>query len=344
MMSPIDHYAHQGSKPGAIFLLPEESYRAVYGAEERAALAGFVNVVAPPISPAAWPSLRESFTGVEAIFTGWFSPRMDAALLAAFPALRIVFHAGGSVKSMLTDHFWERGLRLTCAARANAVPVAEFTFAQIVLGLKHTWPCVHATRSARRFVRDEAAMPSAYGSTVGILSLGLIGRLVADRLRSLDVRVIGYDPHVSSDEAARLGVELCELDEVFARADVVTCHTPVLPETTHLLRGHHFARMKRGATFINTARGVIVHEPEMIAVLVDRPDLTAVLDVTEPEPPAEDSLLYTLPNVVLTPHISGSLGPECRRMGRMMIDEARRYRAGQPLLGEVERAKLPLLA
>jgi phosphoglycerate dehydrogenase-like enzyme len=104
-----------------------------------------------------------------------------------------------------------------------------------------------------------------------------------------------------------------------------------------MITGAHIASMKQGATFINTARGAIVRENEMIEVLKQRPDLQAVLDVTYPEPPAAGSPLYTLPNVILTPHIAGSMDAECRRMGRYMVEELRRYVAGKPLRWEVTR-------
>jgi phosphoglycerate dehydrogenase-like enzyme len=332
------------AKPKAAFLLPEESFESVYGSEEKSALSDLMTFVEPPPGTPPGSVSAPDVSKVEALFTGWFSPTLNGQLLDQFPSLRIVFHAGGSVKSMVTDEFWDRGVRLTCTARANAVPVAEYTIAQIVLCLKHVWASARATRKARHFVRNDAAVPSCYGSVVGIISVGLIGRMVAERLGAFDVRVICYDPYLSASEAQKLGMESCTLDEVFARSDIVTCHTPLLTETTHLLREKHFASMKPGAAFINTARGSIVHEPEMIAVLSQRPDLLAVLDVTDPEPPAEGSPLFTLPNVLLTPHIAGSIGPECHRMGRMIVDEVRRYRAGEPLIGEVLREQLPLLA
>ena len=111
-----------------------------------------------------------------------------------------------------------------------------------------------------------------------------------------------------------------------------------------MLRQPHFAAMKPGATFINTARGAVVHEQELINVLKERSDLFAVLDVTDPEPAAPDSPLYTMPNVVITPHIAGSLGHECRRLGRMMIEEFQRYSRGEPLLSEVTSHELALKA
>jgi phosphoglycerate dehydrogenase-like enzyme len=121
------------------------------------------------------------------------------------------------------------------------------------------------------------------------------------------------------------------MEELFVRSDVVSLHTPLLIETHGIITGDHFKSMKRGATFINTARGQIVREREMIDVLSDRPDLWAVLDVTNDEPPRPQSELYDLPNVVLTPHMAGSVGKECRRMGQYMVDELKRYLAGEPL-------------
>jgi len=141
-----------------------------------------------------------------------------------------------------------------------------------------------------------------------------------------------------------LGVELVTLDAIFRRSDVVSLHSPWLPETEGMLTGAHFASMKERATFINTARGAIVREEEMIAVLQARPDLWAILDVTYPEPPAPDSPLYTLPNVVLTPHIAGVLDDECQRMGQTMVEELRRFLAGEPMEYEITQAQAKLLA
>lgn len=324
--------------------MPVESLTAVYGDNEKTALNEMISFVDPERKVSLGHPLCGDFSFVEALFTGWDSPRLDSSLLDLFPSLRVVFHAGGSVKFLVTDQMWERGIRLTTAARANAVPVAEFTFAHIILSLKQVFQNAAAARHLRRFGRNDATMPTGYGSVVGIISAGLIGRMVAERLRTMDVRVLCYDPYLTANDALMLGVERCSLDDLFIQSNVVTCHTPLLPETTYLIRERHFASMKPGATFINTARGAIVDEPGMIAVLARRPDFFAILDVTDPEPPATSSPLFELPNVLLTPHISGSIGRECRRMGRMMVDEVRRFYTGQPLLGEVHREKLPKLA
>ncbi len=137
---------------------------------------------------------------------------------------------------------------------------------------------------------------------------------------------------------------MVSLDELFRRAEVVSMHTPWLKETEGLITGAHIASMKPYSTFINTSRGAVVCETEMLDVLKDRPDLVAVIDVTYPEPPAPDSPLYTLPNVILTPHIAGAIHDECRRMGQMMIAELERFLAGQPLKWAVTREQVAIMA
>jgi phosphoglycerate dehydrogenase-like enzyme len=148
----------------------------------------------------------------------------------------------------------------------------------------------------------------------------------------------------SEEKASRLGAEKCSLEAIFNRSDVVSLHTPWLKETEGMITGEHLALMKPNATFINTARGAVVREQEMIEVLQQRPDLFAILDVTYPEPPKPGSPLYTLPNVILTPHIAGSLDNECQRMGRYMVDELERYLAGEPLQWAISREKAATLA
>lgn len=281
---------------------------------------------------------------IEIILSGWGLPRMNARMLAALPSLKAVFHAAGSVKSFATEEMWDREILVSSATEVNAKPVAEFTYSMIVLSLKRVWPRITAQRESGLYLPDDPHLVGAYGSTIGLLGLGRTGRLVREQVRGLDVSVIAYDPVVSREEAKKLGVELVPLEDVFSRSHLVSCHIPLLDETVGLLRRKHFASMRPGATFINTARGAIVREDELAAVLSARPDLWAVLDVLAVEPPDETSRLPSLPNVIVTPHLAGSLGPECRRMAQAMIDEIERHLAGRALLGEVKRAELAICA
>jgi phosphoglycerate dehydrogenase-like enzyme len=213
----------------------------------------------------------------------------------------------------------------------------------ILLSLKHFW---RYSRQLKEFRTSPPRkfIPGAYGTTVGLVSLGSVGRLVLEKLRPFDLRVVAYDPYVDPDQAQDLGCELVGLDELFERSDVVSLHTPHLAATGQMIKGSHFESMKEGATFINTARGGVVNEAQMIAALTNRPDLQAILDVTQPEPPRANSALYDLPNVILTPHIGGAMDYECRRLGQLMVEELGRYLAGEPMLFEVTAELAPILA
>ena len=326
----------------AIYILGEGSFERIYGGEEQNDIAALVNVGAPQTAESICQQLA-LLRDVEIILSGWGCPVMDRAFLDAAPSLKALLYGAGSVRGIVTPEFWERGILLSSAWGANAIPVAEYTLSQILFCLKHGWHDALETKRQRRLVRKEP-VPGAYGGAVGIISLGMIGRRVCELLRSFDVRVFAYDPYAPIEAVRRLNVTLCSLDEIFSRCDVVSLHTPWLKETEAMITGRHFSMMKSGAAFINTARGAVVNEPEMIEALKRRPDIFAVLDVTHPEPPVPGSPLFTLPNVVLTPHIAGSMDSECRRMGRFMVDELKRYLGGEPLRWRVTREQAETMA
>jgi len=326
-----------------LYLLNPDAYDVIYGVDERADIASLVEIVAPVQSAQRVRENPAILADVDVILSGWGMAVLDEALLAAAPQLKAVFYGAGSIRYFVTDAMWDRGIVVTSAAHANAVPVAEFTVAAIVMSLKRVWHVSRRVRETSQFPA-RTGIPGMYGSTVGLIGLGMIGRMVAERLHGYDVHVLAHDPYVSVGDAAALGVERCGLDELFARCDVLSLHAPWLPQTEGMITGAHLALMKQNATFINTARGALVREGEMIDVLQRRPDLYAVLDVTYPEPPLPDSPLYLLPNVVLTPHIAGSVGAECRRMGRAMVDELERFVRGEPLRWSVTRSQAALMA
>ncbi len=327
----------------AIYLLDAAQFDNIYGEDERRQIASLVDVDATAYTN---QTIREQFgslTDVQAIFSGWGMHRLDEEFLAAFPALKVVFYGAGSIRGFMTDLAWERNLTVCSAWASNAVPVAEFNLAQILLAAKRVLPTMISTRGQGEFP-PKPRVAGNYHSTVGIISLGMTGRLLREYLRPFSHHVIAYDPFLSPAKAAELDVELVSLDALFERSDVVSLNTPLLPETIGMITGPLLASMRPDATFINTARGAIVDEPAMIEVLRQRPDLFAVLDVTHPEPAPADSPLYTLPNVALTPHVAGSQGHECRRMGQSMVDECRRYLANEPLQAKVTRAAAATMA
>ena len=326
-----------------LFIVAPEWGPHLYGPDEHASLAPHVEWVAPPQSAAGIRSNLSLLREVEVIFAGWGTAVMDAEFMAAAPRLRAVFHAGGTIRYFATEAFWAGDVVVTSGAAINALPVVEYALATILFSLRHGWFYARRAHADGAFP-PRRPMPGSYGTTVGLVSLGAIARLLCERLRPFDVRLVAYDPFAVPAEAAALGVHLLGLDEVFAHSDVVSLHAPLLPATQGMIRGSHLAAMKTGATFINTARGAIVNEPEMIAVLEQRPDLQAVLDVTWPEPPAVGSPLYRLDNVVLTPHIAGTTPTEARRIGRAMTEEFHRWRRGEPLAHAITREQFARMA
>jgi len=314
----------------ALYLLARESYGMIFGQQERQEIASLVEVIGPPLTRENYASAADQLAQADILFSGWGAPTMDDAFLNLCPRLKAVFYASGAAPHVATPMARERGIIVTTAYAANAVPVAEYSFATIVFSLKHGWQLSKQMHSQRRFVPRDGA-PGCFGRTVGLVSLGMIGRTLLKLLKSLDVHILAYDPFLSAEEADVLGVERVSLDELFRRSNVVSLHTPSLAETHGMITGCLLASMPNGATFINTSRGEVVKEAEMIEVLTHRPDLQAVLDVIEREPADPTSKIFDLPNVVLTPHIAGSVGQECRRMGQFMIAELKRYLAGEPL-------------
>lgn len=272
---------------------------------------------------------------LEVIFASWGMINFTDEQLAGLPKLRAVFYAAGNVKAFaqqLVDH----DIVLVSAWAINAIPVAEMCLAQILLSLRgyfqavHRYRELHDTAAAKRFTR-----PGVNGETIGLIGMGHIGTRLRHLLRDYPLEVIVHDPMLTADRAAELDVERVDLATLFSRSFIVSNHIPDLPSTRAALGAALFASMREGATFINTGRGAQVVEDELIAVLKDRADLTALLDVTWPEPPADDSALWTLPNVLISPHIGGTIGNEVTRLAACAIEEFEAWNAGRPLRYQV---------
>lgn len=330
-------------KPKALIVMYPNAAEDVYGGELAERIAERVDLLGPSMNAESFVAMPELVSEVEVLFSGWGAPRMDEPFLDVARKLKAVFYSAGTIRCWATEGLWKRQILVCNAAAANAVPVADYTVGAVFLSLKRAWHYMAQARTQGRSPK-QAACPGAYGSKVGLISLGLVARQVAQRLRSSDLEILAYDPFVSETDATSLGVRLVSLEELFGVCDVVSLHAPLLPQTQGLLGAGHFSAMKQGATFINTARGEIVRENELIDVLSKRQDLTAVLDVTFPEPPLPGSPLFSLPNVVLTPHIAGSLGRECLRLGQAMLDDYDRWRRGEKPVGQVTWEKARLMA
>ncbi len=286
----------------------------------------------------------EVLAQTECLFSTWGMPRFADTELRAFKALKAVFYAAGSVQSFARP-FLEAGIPVISAWAANAIPVAEYTVANIILANKGVLAFsrnLHTQQDWRQ--QKQQPFPGNFETTVSLLGAGMIGKAVIARLQPYRLHILVFDPFLSAEKARQLGVQKVELADAFARGMVVSNHLANLPETRGMLRAEHFRSMPTHSTFLNSGRGATVDENGLIEVLQKRSDLTAILDVTAPEPPAENSPLYSLPNVFLTPHIAGSTSNEVWRMADTAIEEAIAFRDGRALRYAVSLDMLQTMA
>jgi len=283
------------------------------------------------------------FKDTEYIFSTWGMPEFTEDEIKKYlPNLKAIFYAAGTVQKFARP-FLNCGVKIFSAWAANAVPVAEFTVAQITLANKGFFKTMRFTdkTESRKIFKN---YPGNFNVKIGIIGAGMIGKLVINMLKAYRLEVLVFDPFLPDEKARELGVTKVDLDTLFSECQVVSNHLANNEQTKGMLCGKHFEKMLPYSTFINTGRGAQVVESELIATLKSRPDIMALLDVTYPEPPEKDSELYTLPNCILTPHIAGSSGYEVRRMGEYMKSEYDAFVNGRPTKYEVTFKMLETMA
>ncbi|GAA1778575.1 hydroxyacid dehydrogenase [Pseudarthrobacter sulfonivorans] len=334
-------------KPKTLLVMNSGTYADQFDSTRLQRLAGLVDLGEQPWTDSLdSPELAGRLADVEILLTSWGVPLLASEMLDRMPKLRAIFHCAGTVRSFVTDELWERGILVTNGADANAIPVAEFTFASIVLAGKKA----HVLANDARIHRDDWSYSSRRGElgnigrVIGVIGFSRIGRRVVQLVQQLqDVTCLVSDPHADPFAVQAAGGRLVPLKELLPASDIVTVHAPALPETRHMIGSAELRAMKDHATLINTARGSLV-DTTALEVECATGRIHALLDVTEPEPLPADSVLYDLPNVIITPHIAGSLGTETRRMSDAALDDLERYLTGQELLAQVVHDDLSLSA
>jgi len=231
--------------------------------------------------------------------------KVNAELIAAGQRLRVIGRAGTGVDNIDVEAATQRGIVVVNAPASNNVAVAELAIG-LLIGLARAIPQAHASLQGGRWERSKYVGWEVRGKTLGLVGLGRIGSEVARRARGLEMHVAAYDPVVSLDRAEQIGVELLTLDELLARADIVSIHVPLIDSTRNLFDAERIGRMKRGAYLINASRGGIVDEEALIAA-IDAGQLGgAALDVFGQEPPPADSPIIHHPQIITVPHIGAS--------------------------------------
>lgn len=333
-------------KPAVAFAMPTETFQRVFALPEidRIRDAGRL-LQESPLESFDDDANREALAQAEVLVTGWGTQLIDDAVLDRAPRLRAIVHAAGSVKHHVTPACWARGIAVTSAAEANALPVAEYTVAMILLSGKNVLQLAQETHKRRAAFTPDALFPRMgnYRKRIGIIGASKIGRQVIELLRPYDVHVVVADPFLDAPAAQRLGVELADLPTLLSTCDVVSLHAPSVQDTYHLIDAVAIDALRPGTTLINTSRGELIDQDALVE-RVAHGDLFAVLDVTTPWTLPADHPFYENPNVLLTPHIAGSLGNELTRLAEAAAEEVERIAGGLSPAHPVDAATLSITA
>jgi len=286
------------------------------------------------------PENAQALARADVVVTGTGTAMLDDDDLDNAAKLQAIIHAAGTLRPIVSESAYERGIRLSSQAAANALPVSEYTVAMILLELKGVPITERLYRRERGAidVDDVLARHGNYRRRVGIVSASNIGRRVIELLRPFDLELLVVDPYVSQEEAGTMGVSKVDLHQLMAASDLVSIHAPLLPETRGMIGAKELGLLRDGSVLVNTSRGAIVDQDALISELLCG-RIRAVLDVTDPEVPDANSPLWDLENLVLTPHVAGSRGLELLRIGERAVEEVERLSRGEDLRYEVTRER-----
>jgi phosphoglycerate dehydrogenase-like enzyme len=286
------------------------------------------------------------FKNTNYIFSTWYMPEFsEDEVRYFFPGLKAIFYAAGTVK-YFAKPFLNVGVKLFSANDANAISVAEFVTSQIVLANKgyfqaqriYKYPFWRISfKKARNFSLQQNGN---YNAKIGIVGCGAIGSRVVKLLKQYDLDVSVYDPFLSDERIAEIGVTRGDLKEIFSKSDVISLHLPNIPETKGIINWELLSVIKDTVTFINTGRGEQVIERDLARIMRRKPNACALLDVTTHEPIFPWSELRRLSNVFITPHIAGSLSGEYDRLVKHILSAFYRLNDGDASMCEISMDQL----
>jgi D-3-phosphoglycerate dehydrogenase len=243
---------------------------------------------------------------------------IDRPALAAADRLQVISRYGVGVDNVDLPAAWERGIIVTNTPGANSVSVAELSLALILALARNIVDAAVATRAGGW---PRLVGLSLQAKTVGLLGFGAIGRQLARRLVGFDCRILAFDLYPDREFAERLGVELVSLEELVSQADFLSLHLPLLPETFEIVDREFLARMKPSAYLINTSRGELINEADLLEAVNTNRLRGAALDVFTKEPPGADHLLLNNPRILVTPHCASHTDGATQNMGCMALQE-----------------------
>jgi len=300
-------------------------------------------VVIHPNDDMSGAAVAETVKGADVAITSWGSALMTPEILNAAPSLKLVLHAAGSVKPIVTDEMWDRGIRVTSSTKPLGIGVAECALGFAISASKNFY---NVNEDIHNGGWDErrGECRELYELNVGVISAGFVGRHFIKLMNNFGVNILLYDPYITEEGAAALGAKKVELSTLLSESDILSIHAPSIPETNHMINADTLKLMKKDAILINTARGSIVDENALYEHMKAGNLRYACIDVYDPEPPLADNPLRTLKNVIMTPHLAGLANNGKLRIGAHVTEELERYLGGDRLECEVTREMLSKMA
>lgn len=292
------------------------------------------------LSPEA---VKATIADADIAITSWGNTTLTEDILDAAPNLKLVMHAAGSVKPVVSDVMWDRGIRIAASTKPLGIGVAETALGFAISASKNFYQ-VNEDIHNGGWNDHRSSVKELYEITVGVISAGFVGRHFIKLMNNFGVEILVYDPYITEEKAAALGAKKAELKDLLNKSDIVSIHAPNIPATNNMFNAETLTWMKKDAVLINTARGAIIDEKALYEHMAAGNLKYACLDVFNPEPPAVDNPLRTLKNVILTPHLAGLATNGLLRIGAHAVEEIQRFLNGERLECEVTKDMLATMA
>ena len=288
--------------------------------------------------------VKKTIKNADIAITSWGNGLFTEDILDKAPDLKLIAHAAGTVKVIVTDEVWERKIRVTGSPKPLGEGVGETALGFTLSASKNFYNFSSVIHSGGWRDKSGGEALELYDIVIGVIGAGWAGRHYIRLLKNFDVDVILYDPYVGDKKAEEMGVKKVDFETLLKESDIVSVHAPSIPETNHMFNSDTFKLMKKDAVLINTARGSIIDEKALAEHMKAGNLKYACLDVYDPEPPAKDSPLRDIPNIIMLPHVAGLSANGRKKIGMHIAKEIELFLSGERMECEVTRDMLATMA
>ena len=306
-------------------------------------LAKHGEVVLHPNDDLSDAAVIETIKGADIAITSWGNTNFTKEVLDAAPNLKLVMHAAGSVKPVVSDEMWERGIRCCASTAPLGIGVAECALGFAISACKNFYQC-NADIHNGDYADHKPNVRELYEINVGVVSAGFVGRHFIKLMQNFGVNVLVYDPMLTEEGAEAIGATKVDFETLLKESDILSIHAPQIPATYHMFNAETLPLMKKDAILINTSRGTLIDEQALYEHMAKGNLKYACLDVYDPEPLYKSNPLRTLKNCILTPHLAGLCANGKLRIGAHSADEIERFLNGEKLICEVTKDMLATIA